>query len=144
MARHKSKKAGKGSAGQNRKSSEQFLEKYGQRSDVISLDSGLMYRVVDALDEGPCPTEWDAVTIHQRILLADGTVIADSYREGQTDTFPVSEAIPGLKEGLQLMPVGSRYEFVLPPELAWGRKGNRSKIGPNAVLQMDIRLVAVE
>jgi FKBP-type peptidyl-prolyl cis-trans isomerase len=142
MARKKDKKNGKGSAGQNRKNSEDFLIKYQQKADVTICDSGLMYRVIEQIDN-PSPTQYDSVEIHQRILLTDGTVIADTYKTNSSEKFTVEEAIDGLTEGLQYMTLGSRYEFVIPPDLAWGKKGNRSKIGPNAVLVIDIRLIDI-
>lgn len=142
MARNKAKKSGKGSAGQNRKNSEDFSAKYQQKDDVIICPSGLMYRVIDKTD-GPYPTDFDSVRVHQRILLTDGKVIADTYKTNLAEQFSVEEAIDGLTEGLQLMPLGSRFEFVIPAELAWGRKGNRSSIGPNAVLIIDMRLLSI-
>ncbi|GLS91456.1 peptidyl-prolyl cis-trans isomerase [Psychromonas marina] len=143
MARKKDKKNGKGSAGQNRKSSEDFITKYQQKADVISTDSGLMYRVIDETDERRHPTFQDSVEVHQRILLTDGKVIADTYKTNSSEKFSVEEAIDGLTEGLQYMALGERYEFVIPADLAWGKKGNRSKIGPNAVLVIDIRLIDI-
>lgn len=142
MARNKAKKSGKGSAGQNRKSSEEFIQKFLQKADSVQCSSGLIYRVVDN-NEGQSPTIDDTVEIHQRILLTDGSVIADTYKTNSSEKFNVSESIDGLTEGLQLMPLGARYEFVIPPELAWGKKGNGSKIGANAVLIIDVRLVAI-
>lgn len=143
MARKKDKKNGKGSAGQNRKNSGEFLEKYQQKTEVTICNSGLMYRVIDATDNVNAPSIFDSVEVHQRILLTDGTVIADTYKTNSSEKFSVEEAIDGLTEGLQYMPLGSRYEFVIPPDLAWGKKGNRSKIGPNAVLVIDIRLIDI-
>lgn len=142
MARNKAKKTSKGSTGSNKKLTEDFISKYQNKADVISLDSGLLYRVIDDV-QGASPKFTDTVTVNQRILLADGSVIADTYKAGLPDEFDISEAIPGLQEGIQLMPVGARYEFVIPPELAWGKKGNGSKIGPNAVMQVDLRLIKV-
>ena len=142
MARKKEKKSGKGSAGQNRKSSEDFLIKYQQKTDVIITDSGLMYRVIEVLGDRH-PTIDDSVEVHQRILLTDGKVIADTYKTSSSEKFSVEEAIDGLTEGLQMMALGSRYEFVIPADLAWGKKGNRSSIEPNAVLIIDIRLVDI-
>lgn len=140
MARGKAKKTAKGSAGKNKNSSEEFITKYRNKEGVQESGSGLLYRVIDEA-EGPCPTDFDTVKVHQRILLADGSVIADTYKTGFTEEFPLSEAIEGLQEGLQMMPKGSRYEFVIPADLAWGRRGNSGKIGPNAVMQMDVRLI---
>jgi len=142
MARKKEKKSGKGSAGQNRKNSEDFLTKYQQKSEVVITDSGLMYRIIDDT-VAPKPSDFDQVEVHQRILLTDGKVIADTYKTNRTEKFSVEEAIDGLTEGLQYMSLGARYEFVIPPDLAWGKKGNRSSIGPNAVLVIDIRLVGI-
>lgn len=139
----KSKKMNKGSAGQNRKSSEAFIEKFLRKEDVIQTDSGLIYRLIEDT-QGIQPTMQDSVVVNQRILNTDGSVIADTYKTGFVDRFSMKEALPGLQEGLQFMSVGARYEFVLPPELAWGKKGVGNKIGPNAALFFDIRLIEVE
>lgn len=161
MAKKSKKAAGKGSAGQNRKQGEVFLEKHRQRTDVHLRDSGLMYRVIQANKDSsakndhssPSPTEnpgrgsvmlTDQITIHQRLGLADGSIIVDSYRDDTPDTFIVDSAIDGLKEGLLLMCEGERYEFVIPPELGWGKKGNRSNIGPNAVMIIDVKILNVQ
>lgn len=137
------KKLNKGSAGQNRKSSEDFILKYAHKSDVQMTGSGLLYRVID-IGGGLSPTEEDVVVVNQRILNVDGSVITDTYKTGMPDKFTVKEAIPGLREGLLLMQAGARYEFVVPADLAWGRRGVSNKIGPNAVLVFDLRLLRVE
>ncbi|MCH1924001.1 FKBP-type peptidyl-prolyl cis-trans isomerase [Shewanella sp. C32] len=140
MARNNSKKSAKGSTGQNRNLTEEFIKKYSAKAGVTATDSGLYFRIIEDAD-GAKPSEFDTVKIHQRILLADGSVIDDTYRKGLPEEFALAEGIEGLQEGLQLMSKGARYEFVIPPDLAWGRKGNGGKIGPNAVMQMDVRLV---
>ena len=89
------------------------------------------------------PTMQGNIVVNQRILNMDGAVIGDTYKTGFSDRFSMKEALPGLQEGLQFMSVGARYEFVLPPELAWGKKGVGNKIGPNAALFFDIRLLEV-
>lgn len=137
-----SKKLNKGSSGQNRKASESFLEKYRQKPGVIETDTGLLYREIEP-GEGLSPTPNDKVVVNQRIQLVNGKVIGDTYQDGMPDTFPMKEAIPGIQEGLQLVQEGGRYEFVVPPELAWGKKGVGNKIGPNAVLIFDVRLMEV-
>ena len=142
MARQKTKKIAKGSAGQNRKNTEVYIEKYKQKSDVTETPSGLMYRVIEQ-GNGISPTIKDTVRVNQRIWLSDGTVIADTYKTGEPDSFSMAEAIEGLQEGLQLMKEGCRYEFVIPPELAWGKRGAGNKIGANAVLTFDLRLIEV-
>lgn len=132
----------KGSKGQNRKGSEAFVAKYANKPDVVQHDSGLMYRVLEQT-QGPSPTMQNEVVVNQRILNFDGSVIADTYKSGFTDRFSLKEAILGLQEGLQLMALGSRYEFVIPPELAWGKRGVGNKIGPNALMVFDVRLLEI-
>ncbi len=139
----KSKKTTKGSAGQNRKASEAYIEKYANKAGTVQTGSGLLYSVIEE-GTGIQPTMQDTVVVNQRVLHTDGSVIADTYKTGFTDRFSMQEALPGLQEGLQLMSVGARYEFVLPADLAWGKKGVGSKIGPNAALFFDVRLVDVE
>ena len=142
MARKQTKKKSKGSAGLNKNLSEEFINKYCAKHEVNRTSSGLIYRVIDEA-EGQKPDDFDSVKVHQRILLADGSVIADTYKTGIPDKFSVAEAIPGLKEGLQLMALNARYEFVIPADLAWGKRGNSQRIGPNAVLIMNVRLLEI-
>ncbi len=71
-------------------------------------------------------------------------MIKDTYRTGDLDTFDLSEGIEGLKEGIPLMKQGGRYKFFVPPELACGKRGAGSKIGPYATLIFDIRLEKIE
>ncbi|MBE8719091.1 FKBP-type peptidyl-prolyl cis-trans isomerase [Cellvibrio polysaccharolyticus] len=137
------KKLNKGSSGQNRKASGDYLEKFRQKPGVEETASGLLYRVVEEGD-GLSPLPGDTVVVHQRISSVNGKMIADTYKTGFPDEFTMKEAIPGIREGLQLARQGGRYEFVIPPELAWGKRGVGDKIGPNAVLVFDVRLVNVK
>ncbi|MGQ8366888.1 FKBP-type peptidyl-prolyl cis-trans isomerase [Glaciecola sp. 1036] len=139
----KQKKLAKGSAGKNRNLTEAFLQRYPQKDGVQVLESGLMFRIIEDAD-GICPSMQDCIKVHQRILLADGSVIDDTYKKGPPESFFVREAIEGLQLAFQIMPVGARYEFVIPPDLAWGKKGNGGKIGPNAVMIVDVRLIEIE
>lgn len=136
------KKKGRGSAGQNRAETEAFLKKNRKKPGVIETRSGLQYTIREA-GTGKQPDEWSSVEVNQRILLVDGTVIKDTYHQVEADTFTIEEAIPGLKEGLQLMKEGGKSRLVVPPDLAWGKRGAGSKIGPNATLIFDIRLEKV-
>lgn len=138
----KGKKLNKGSSGQNRKASENFLQKFAAKAGVSSLPSGLLMRVVEE-GQGAQPQISDTVVVNQRILTVDGKVIADTYQAGIPDRFAMKEAILGIQEGLQLAKEGGRYEFAVPPELAWGKRGVGNKIGPNAVLFFDLRLLEV-
>ncbi|WP_049723275.1 FKBP-type peptidyl-prolyl cis-trans isomerase [Gilvimarinus polysaccharolyticus] len=137
------KKLNKGSAGQNRKAGDDHINKYRQKSDVQETASGLLYRELEP-GRGINPTVTDTVVVNQRIQLVGGKIIGDTYKEGIADEFTMKEAIPGIREGLQLMCEGARFEFVVPSELAWGKKGVGNKIGPNAVLIFDVRLVNVK
>lgn len=142
MARREKKSRNKGSAGNNRKSGEDFLLQNAQKQGVIETDSGLQYSIVEE-KQGSQPGMFDTVKIHQRALLLDGKILEDTYRQNKTDEVKIDELIEGLQEGLQMMNVGSRYKFWVPAELAWGRKGTGNKIPPNAVLSFDIRLVEI-
>ena len=82
--------------------------------------------------------------MHQRISLLDGTLIADTYSENMPAEFSLKEAIEGYREGILMMPIGARYKFWVPSELAWGKKGAGKKIGPNSMLIIDAKLVDVQ
>jgi FKBP-type peptidyl-prolyl cis-trans isomerase len=144
MGRQKnnSKKRGRGGAGQNRAESEAFLKKNRGKPGVVETPSGLQYTIKDP-GTGKSPDEWSTVEVNQRILLADGTVLKDTYHGTETDTFSMAEAIDGLKEGLALMKEGGKFRFVVPPDLAWGKRGAGDRIGPYAALVFDIRLEKV-
>lgn len=133
------KRSGRGSAGQNRSESTAYLEKNRRKEGVKVTASGLQYTVREK-GSGSHPDEFSTVHVHQRIMLVDGTVIADTYKRGDCDIFTIAEAIDGLKEGLPLMTVGGRYRFVVPSALAWGKRGAGDRIGPYAALIFDIRL----
>ena len=140
MARGNIKKKGKGGQGQNRKASEGFLTKNRVKDGVIETTSGLQYKITDK-GEGNSPDERSIITVHQRITLIDGTIIRDTYKEIEPEQFDLTEGIDGLKEGIPLMSKGARYKFWVPSELAWGKRGAGDKIGPNAILVFDIKLI---
>lgn len=123
----------------NRKLSREFLDKNKKKEGVIETESGLQYIIRDDAS-GPKPKLNDEVTVNQRISLIDGTLIGDTYRSNEPDTFLLQEAIEGLKEGIPLMSIGAKYRFFVPPELAWGKRGAGSKIPPFATLIFDIKL----
>lgn len=133
------KKRGRGGSGQNRAESEKFFAKNRQKPGVIETASGLQY-IAEQEGDGPKPGPNSTIVVNQRIMLVDGTVIKDTYHTGLKDEFSMTEAIEGLKEGIQLMSVGSKYKFFVPSDLAWGKRGAGAKIGPNAALIFDIRL----
>jgi len=145
MARNKEKKQkkGKGSVGLNRKASAEFLDKNRKKEGVVETSTGLQYQVIEEGD-GRQPNHDSEITVNQRILLIDGTVIKDTYRTGELDSFDLGEGIEGLKEGIPLMKEGGRCKFFVPPELAWGKRGAGSKIGPYTTLIFDIRLEKID
>lgn len=142
-ARKKSDSSSRGSAGLNRKRSEEFLAKNAKRPEVKLSASGLQYEIIRE-GQGTQPTTASRVKIDQRVLLIEGTVIDDTYKTGRPDILHVAEAIPGYAEGLLMMREGARYKFVVPWELAWGKKGTPSgKIGPYAALIFDVALLKI-
>jgi len=141
--RKKNKKPrGRGGAGQNRSAGEAYLAKNRQKPEVVVTPSGLQYTIREE-GTGKQPDEWSIVEVNQRILLVDGTVLKDTYHGVEKDRFSLEEAIDGLKEGLPLMKEGGKTRFVIPPDLAWGKRGAGLKIGPYATLIFDIRLEKV-
>jgi len=119
-----------------------FLAENKAREGVIVTDSGLQYEVIEA-GSGPKPGPDDTVEVHYRGTLVDGTEFDSSYQRGETVTFGVGQVIPGWTEALQLMPVGSKYKLVIPPELAYGAGGAGQAIGPNSALIFDVELVSI-
>ena len=121
-----------------------FLAENGKKPGVITTSSGLQYQVIRE-GTGPKPARTDTVLVHYEGRLVDAahTVFDSSYQRGQPAAFPLDQVIPGWTEGVQLMPTGSKYRFVVPPALAYGAKGAGGVIPPGAVLEFDIELLAV-
>ena len=117
-----------------------FMEEYRERDDVMETDSGILYRVITE-GEGERPGPRDVVTVHYTGTLVDGTVFDSSVERGAPATFPLDQVIPGWTEILQLMPVGSEWEVVVPPELAYGEQQAGQLIGPNSTLVFEIELL---
>lgn len=127
----------------NRKEGEAFLAENKTKEGVVTLPSGLQYRVLKA-SEGRTPAEADLVEVNYRGTLINGTEFDNTHRRGEPAISPVSGFIPGVKEALQIMPVGSRWQLFIPPALAYGTRGAGSKIGPNATLIFEMELVAIK
>ncbi len=136
------KKQTKGSSGFNRKNSDDFLVKNRSQQGVITTPSGLQFLEIDPGSD-KSPTHLESVEVHQRISLIDGTIIDDTYKSSEMVRFSLEEALPGYREGLQLMGVGGRSRLFLPPDLAWGKRGSGKRIGPNSVLIIDVRLIRI-
>jgi FKBP-type peptidyl-prolyl cis-trans isomerase FklB len=140
MARTDSLKKVKGAA--NETASREFLEKNGKEAGVVTLPSGLQYKVITE-GKGPKPTATNTVTVHYAGTLLDGTEFDSSIKRGQPATFPVSGVIKGWTEALQLMNTGSKWKLFIPPALGYGENGAGQQIGPNATLVFEVELLAI-
>jgi len=129
-------------AGLNAAAGEAFLLENRTKEGVMVTDSGLQYMVMTEGD-GAKPAATDRVRVHYRGTLLDGTEFDSSYSRGEPATFVLNQVIPGWTEGLQLMPVGSKYKFFIPSDLAYGPNGGRS-IEPNATLIFEVELLGIE
>ncbi len=128
-------------ADDNRKKGEAFLAENRNREGVVTLASGVQYRVLRTGD-GRIPTEADTVECNYRGTLLDGTEF-DGTDPGKPATLKVAQLIPGWKEALRLMPEGSRWMVYVPSQLAYGPRGVGSDIGPNETLAFEVELLAV-
>jgi FKBP-type peptidyl-prolyl cis-trans isomerase FklB len=130
-------------AGYNKKAGEAFLAENKKKDGVVTLPSGLQYRVVKPA-EGRKPSDDDTVVCQYRATLINGTEFDSSYRTGQPASVVVKNAIPGWREALKLMAVGSKFQLFIPAELAYGAQGFRGAIGPNSTLIFDVELLSVQ
>ncbi len=122
---------------------QQYLAENADREGVQTTESGLQYEVI-TMGTGPKPTRDDQVKVHYAGRLIDGTVFDSSIKRGEPVVFPVTGVIPGWVEGLQLMPVGSKFKFHIPSELAYGQGGAPGgAIPPNSVLVFDVELLEI-
>jgi FKBP-type peptidyl-prolyl cis-trans isomerase FklB len=127
----------------NKAEGDAFLAANKSKEGVVSLPSGLQYKVLTA-GTGKKPLATDSVVCHYRGTLIAGTEFDSSYKRGEPATFPVGGVIKGWTEVLQLMPVGSKWQVFIPPNLAYGERGSGGVIGPNATLIFEIELVAIK
>ncbi len=128
-------------ATENAKKGEEFLAENKKKDGVKVTASGLQYKVIKQ-GNGPKPKLTDKVKVNYRGTLIDGTEFDSSYKRGEPAQFPLNGVIKGWTEGLQLMPVGSKYEFYIPAELAYGARGPQT-IGPNQTLIFEVELLDI-
>ena len=126
----------------NLKAGAAFLAENQKKEGVKTSPSGLQYKALTT-GTGAKPTTNDTVVVHYRGTLANGTEFDSSYRRGEPATFGVTGVIKGWTEALLLMPVGSKWQLVIPANLAYGEAG-RPSIPPNSVLQFDIELIDIK
>lgn len=128
-------------AQKNKAEADFFLEQNAQKDGVVTTESGLQYEVVE-LGDGPMPSATDTVTVHYRGTLLNGTEFDSSYARGEPISFGLDRVIPGWTEGVQLMPVGSKYIFYISPELGYGEAGG-GPIPPSAALIFEVELLDI-
>lgn len=140
MARQEAKRQEDGV--KNQAAGDAFLAANKTKQGVQTTASGLQYKVVQ-MGTGPKPQATDKVTVHYTGTLIDGKKFDSSVDRGQPATFPLNGVIKGWTEGLQLMPTGSKFQFYIPPDLAYGSRAPAS-IGPNQVLIFDVELLGID
>ncbi len=141
--RVKQAQAMKEQAEKNKQVGEAFLAENKKKDGVVTLPSGLQYKILKAGD-GPKPTAEDTVVCQYRGTLLDGKEFDSSYKHNQPATFPVNRVIKGWTEALQLMPAGSKWQLFVPPDLAYGERGAGGEIPPDATLIFEVELVSIK
>jgi FKBP-type peptidyl-prolyl cis-trans isomerase FklB len=120
-----------------------FLAANKSKDGVITLPSGLQYKILTQ-GTGPKPTASDSVVCNYRGTLINGTEFDSSYKRGEPATFPVSGVIKGWTEALQLMPVGSKWQLFVPSDLAYGERSPSPEIGPDSTLIFEVELLSIQ
>ena len=116
----------------------------GQTNEMTTTGSGLKYQVMKRGAGTVSPKAGDTVKVHYHGTLLDGTVFDSSVERGQPISFPLNRVIPGWTEGLQLMKVGDKFKFEIPPNLAYGPNSPSPKIPPNSTLVFEVELLGIE
>lgn len=128
-------------ADDNLKAGQDFLAENAKREGVVSLPSGLQYEIITE-GTGACPKATDTVTCHYHGTTIAGVVFDSSVERGRPASFPLNRVIKGWTEGLQLMPVGSKFRFFIPAHLAYGPQQVSREIGPNSTLIFEVELIS--
>lgn len=127
----------------NKKKGEAFLIENKAKDGIVSLPSGLQYKVLTAGKGGDSPTLLDTVAIHYRGSFIDGKVFESSYERGEPATLPVNRSIPGWSEALQKMHIGDKWQLFIPSYLAYGEMGFGNDIAPNTTLVFEVELLGI-
>lgn len=127
----------------NKKEGAAYLAANKKKKGVITLPSGLQYKVLKSGNGKISPKDTDKVVTHYHGTLIDGTVFDSSYDRGQPVSFPVNAVIKGWTEILQKMKVGDKWQVVIPSNLAYGEQGAPPSIGPDATLIFDVELLKI-
>lgn len=132
----------KNEADKNLKESQAFLADNKTKEGVVTLASGLQYKVLEN-GTGTSPKPEDQVKVHYTGSLIDGSIFDSSIERGEPIVFGVSQVIAGWTEALQLMTPGSRWMLYIPPDLGYGENGAGGVIGPNQALIFEVQLIEV-
>jgi FKBP-type peptidyl-prolyl cis-trans isomerase len=127
----------------NKEKGDAFLAVNKTKEGVVTLPSGLQYKVLK-VGNGKKPVDPDTVECHYRGILIDGTEFDSSYRSGHPAIVQVAKGIKGWREALKLMPVGSKWQIFIPPQLAYGSSRGGQSIGPNSTLIYEVELLAIK
>lgn len=125
----------------NLEQSQAFLAENAKKEGVVTLDSGLQYRVIKA-GEGKSPQATDRISVNYRGTLIDGTEFDSSHARGKPATFQLKKVIKGWREALPLMKKGAKWELYIPPGLAYGKRTPNKTIPPNSALIYEVELLA--
>ncbi len=132
----------KGRKEQNLVDGKAFRDSYAKLEGVQDTGTGIYYKVLTK-GNGRQPGIGQTVVVHYKGTLIDGRVFDNSYDRGQAQVLKVRDVLPGWQEVLTLMPVGSKWEAVIPPELAYGEPG-AGRVGPNSTLVFEIELIGIQ
>jgi len=127
----------------NKEKGEKFLETNKAKEGVTTLESGLQYKILKE-GTGLSPKATDTVKCHYKGTTIDGKEFDSSYKRDEPATFTLNQVIKGWTEGLQLMKEGGKWQFFIPSELAYGRRGSGPHIGPDEVLIFEVELLGIE
>jgi FKBP-type peptidyl-prolyl cis-trans isomerase FklB len=127
----------------DKKEGEAFLAANKNKDGVVTLPSGLQYKILTP-GTGPKPTASDSVVCNYRGTVINGTEFDSSYKRGEPATFPVTGVIKGWTEALQLMPVGSKWQLFVPSDLAYGERSPAPEIGPDSTLIFEVELLSIQ
>jgi len=126
---------------ENQAKSDAFLAANKSKTGIVTLPSGVQYRVIEE-GAGARPGLESKVTVHYRGSKLDGREFDSSFARGTPEEFTVNAVLKGWQEVLPLMKVGSTWQIFVPPELAFGARGN-PPVGPNEALMFDLKLVEI-